>query len=99
MKVLIISANKEEINMRTWPLGAICVTSAAQKAGHEVEFVDLMEVVNAEKVLRQAIEKFQPKVIGLSVRNVDDQSMLGTKVLFLRRSKGSSYSCALSRKH
>ncbi|MFZ5867729.1 MAG: B12-binding domain-containing radical SAM protein [Thermodesulfobacteriota bacterium] len=79
MKVLIISANREEINMRTWPLGAACVAAAAEQSGHDVEFLDLMQVQDPQAEVSRIIKKFQPQVIGLSVRNVDDQSMADTK--------------------
>ena len=79
MKVLIISANREEINMRTWPLGAACVAAAAEQSGHDVEFLDLMQVQDPQAAASKIIQEFQPQVIGLSVRNVDDQSMADTK--------------------
>ena len=43
MRVLLISANREKINMLTWPLGLACVAAATQKAGHEVKLLDLIE--------------------------------------------------------
>ena len=79
MKVLIISANREEINMRTWPLGAACVAAAAEQSGHDVEFLDLMQVQDPQAAASKIIQEFQPQVIGHSVRNVDDQSMADTK--------------------
>jgi radical SAM superfamily enzyme YgiQ (UPF0313 family) len=79
MKVLIISANREEINMRTWPLGAACVAAAAEQSGHDVEFLDLMQVQDPQAAVSRIIEEFEPQVIGISVRNVDDQSMTDTK--------------------
>ena len=35
MRVLLISANREDINMPTLPMGLGCVAAAAQRAGHE----------------------------------------------------------------
>jgi len=46
MRVLLISANTEKINMPTLPLGLACVAAAAQKAGHDVAMVDLMAEKN-----------------------------------------------------
>ena len=46
MRVLSISANREEINMRTLPLGLACVAAATKKKGHDVALVDLMEEGN-----------------------------------------------------
>jgi len=81
MKVLLISANREEINMRTWPLGPACVAAAAQGAGHDVEFLDLMRAAEPESSIAEAIRRFRPDVIGVSVRNVDDQKMENPKFL------------------
>jgi hypothetical protein len=40
MRVLFISANREDINMPTLPMGLGCVAAATQKANHDVLFVD-----------------------------------------------------------
>jgi radical SAM superfamily enzyme YgiQ (UPF0313 family) len=80
MRVLLISANREEINMRTWPLGLAFVAAATERAGHTVELLDLMEVEDLAAAARNAIETFHPEVIGVSVRNIDDQHMADTKV-------------------
>ncbi len=75
MRVLLISPNREEINMRTWPLGLACVAAAAIAAGHGVKILDFMLTRDPQERLRKTIEDFQPDVIGLSVRNIDDQCM------------------------
>jgi radical SAM superfamily enzyme YgiQ (UPF0313 family) len=81
MKVLFISANTEKINMPTLPLGLACVAAATKKSGHEVAIVDLMMENDVRSVLRQAIEGFRPDIIGLSVRNIDDQNMENPRFL------------------
>ena len=60
--------------MPTLPLGLACVGAATQKAGHEVAMVDLMTEKDAPSVLKGAIEGFRPDLIGISVRNIDDQN-------------------------
>ncbi len=40
MKVLMISANTEQINMPVLPIGLACVAEAVQRAGHEVKLVN-----------------------------------------------------------
>ncbi len=42
MKVLLISANTEQINMPVLPLGMAYIAAAVQNAGHEVKTVNLM---------------------------------------------------------
>ncbi len=86
MRVLIISANREEINMRAWPLGAACVATAALKAGHDVELLDLMQKTNPIGLVETTISEFHPDVIGLSIRNIDNQSMTDTQA-FLEEGK------------
>lgn len=75
MKVLLISANTEQINMPVLPLGLACVAAATRRAGHDVRLVNLMTQQNSSAVLRDALNRFSPDVIGVSVRNIDDQSM------------------------
>jgi radical SAM superfamily enzyme YgiQ (UPF0313 family) len=81
MRVLLISPNREEINMRTLPLGLACVAAATKKAGHEVTLTDLMETEDPAGTVQQVIEDFRPEAIGLSVRNIDDQKMTPARFL------------------
>jgi hypothetical protein len=75
MTVLLISANREDINMLTLPMGLACVAVAVEKAGHAVRFLDLLSVKDIPLAVEQAIRLSQPEAIGVSVRNIDDQSM------------------------
>ncbi|MBI5593333.1 MAG: radical SAM protein [Deltaproteobacteria bacterium] len=75
MRVLLISANTEQINMPVLPLGMACVAAAAQNAGHEVQTVNLMMQKDVRTPIARAIQAFSPEVIGISVRNIDDQFM------------------------
>ena len=75
MRVLLISANTETINMRTLPWGLWCVATAVRKAGHDVTVVDLMTEQDPGAAVAKAIKKTDPEVIGISVRNIDDQNM------------------------
>ncbi|MBI5250018.1 MAG: cobalamin B12-binding domain-containing protein [Desulfomonile tiedjei] len=79
MRVLLISANREEINMRAWPLGAASVAAATRESGHEVVLLDLMSADCPESAVREAVEGFRPDIIGVSIRNVDDQNMADPK--------------------
>ncbi|MFH1438182.1 MAG: radical SAM protein [Pseudomonadota bacterium] len=75
MRVLFISANTETVNMRTLPWGLWCVAAAARKAGHDVSVLDLMTQKNPGAAAAKAVKKADPQVIGISVRNIDDQNM------------------------
>lgn len=73
MKALLISANTERINLVPLPLGLGCVAAAARNAGHDVRVLDLMAEGDTETLVREAVASFAPGVIGISVRNIDDQ--------------------------
>jgi radical SAM superfamily enzyme YgiQ (UPF0313 family) len=92
MKILLISANTERINMPTMPLGLGCVAEAARQAGHEIRLLDLLDVTEPGPIIEEAIEGFPPDVIGISVRNIDDQKMGNTQLL-LEKVKDVIVSC------
>ena len=81
MRVLFISPNTERLNMPTLPLGLALVAAATRRAGYQTRFLDLLGIPEPVAAVRQAIAEFQPEVIALSIRNVDDQSMQDTKFL------------------
>jgi len=59
--------------MVTLPLGLGLVCAAARSAGHEVSFLDLLAEADPRAAVRRAIAGSAPGVIGISVRNIDDQ--------------------------
>lgn len=73
MRVLLISANTETLNMRVVPWGLACVAAATRRAGHEVALVDLVADPDPRSTIDQAIAALAPEVIGVSIRNIDDQ--------------------------
>jgi radical SAM superfamily enzyme YgiQ (UPF0313 family) len=81
MRVLFISANREDINMPTLPMGLGCVAAATQKHGHDVGFVDLLTAGEIRAAINRTIDEFAPQVIGISVRNIDDQAMDSTQFM------------------
>ncbi|MFO7789572.1 MAG: cobalamin-dependent protein, partial [Bacteroidales bacterium] len=70
MKVLLISANTEKINMPVLPLGMAFVARAAEDAGHKVSQINLMAEPEALKSLEEQIHSVQPNIIGISIRNI-----------------------------
>src|SRR5271157_36874 len=81
MKVLLISANTERTNILPLPLGLGCVGAACQRAGHEVVLMNLMFEGHTASAIRNCISAFRPGVIGISVRNIDDQDMAAPRFL------------------
>lgn len=75
MRVLLIAANSETINLAPLPLGAALVNAALRAAGHEVSFLNLMFAADAEDAVVERIREFAPEAVGISVRNIDDQNM------------------------
>ena len=75
MKALLISANQEQINMPTLPLGLACVATAAREAGHNVAMLDLLFSMDHGAAIEKTIAEFNPQIIGISVRNIDDLNM------------------------
>jgi radical SAM superfamily enzyme YgiQ (UPF0313 family) len=75
MRVLFISANTEHMNILPLPLGLNCVAVATRNAGHDVRLLDLMAEKDSRMAIAEAIGSFSPEVIGVSVRNIDSQTM------------------------
>ncbi len=73
MRVLLISANTERMNMTTMPLGLALVAAATRRAGHEVTVLDLLTAGDPGAAVRAAVAAARPEAIGISVRNIDDQ--------------------------
>lgn len=73
MRVLLIAANTERISMVALPYGLGLVAAALRQAGHAVVFLDLLEAGDLNASIMQAIRGSAPEVIGISIRNIDDQ--------------------------
>jgi radical SAM superfamily enzyme YgiQ (UPF0313 family) len=73
MRVLLISSNTEQITMPVLPMGLVGVAAAAEQAGHEVRLLNLMIQDDSRRLIKEAIQDFKPELIGISVRNIDDQ--------------------------
>ena len=75
MKILLISANTEAINMPVLPLGLAFVNAALQNSGFETRMLNLLGEVDAKATIEAAIREFGPDAIGISVRNIDTQDI------------------------
>ncbi len=81
MRVLLISGNREDAEMRVPALGLACIAAATEAAGHEVNLQDLLVVKNPKSAVEDALRDFRPEAIGISVRNIDDQKMRKSRFL------------------
>lgn len=78
MKLLLVYTNRNRF-LAPPPIGLTYLIPSLIEHGHQVQVVDLMFVKNPRHELEKAIDTFQPNVTGFSIRNLDNQSMLGLK--------------------
>ncbi len=72
MNVLLISSNQFKQPMPVIPIGICWIASTLEQAGHTVQVLDLMFAFKPEKAIMSAIDSFNPNVIGIGIRNIDD---------------------------
>lgn len=75
MNVLLLNPNALRGSDPAYPLGLAHIAAAAKKAGHTAEGIDLFSENCPETAIFSTLESFQPDVVGLSVRNIDNQCM------------------------
>ncbi len=73
MRVLLISPNRMRLIVPPLPLGLASV-AAALSPEHHLEVLDFMFMDKPLAELRHAVASFRPEVIGISVRNIDNQA-------------------------
>ena len=74
MKVLIVAMNREKFPDPVFPLGAAYIAHSVKKAGYEVEVFDCCFMENPQDELKNKLLNTKFDVIGLSIRNVDNNS-------------------------
>lgn len=72
MKILLISVNRERMPAPVFPLGLAYIAGALREANHSIEVIDLCFSKDVLKDLREVLVRFQPDLIGLSLRNLDN---------------------------
>lgn len=86
MKVLLVSINRERMPAPVFPLGLAYIAGALREANHSIEVVDLCFAQNGLEILQQALVRFQPDLIGLSLRNLDNLTY-PTSVSYLKEAE------------
>jgi radical SAM superfamily enzyme YgiQ (UPF0313 family) len=77
MRVLLINSNRKGDLLAAPPIGLCYVAEAAKDAGHEVKVLDLCFTGNDLRgILSHAVKSYVPKIIGISIRNIDNVNML-----------------------
>ena len=74
MKVLLISPNVESLPDPVFPIGLAHITGALKRNRTEYQVLDLCFVQDYEAAIESAMISFQPDIIGLSLRNLDNVS-------------------------
>jgi radical SAM superfamily enzyme YgiQ (UPF0313 family) len=72
MRILLVSANREHLPDPIFPLGLAYIAAAVKNTGYEVAVADLCFGRHPLQQLQAQVTRFQPQVIGLSLRNVDN---------------------------
>jgi len=74
MRILLVNTNRCKQPVPVIPLGLCFVAATLEKAGHDVEFLDLCFSPEPENEISDVIDNFKPEVIGLGIRNIDEAS-------------------------
>jgi len=82
MNILIICTNTYQSPVPVMPIGACMVAEALERSGHNISFLDLMFVRNPALALESIIDETNPEVVGLSIRNIDNNEMQHPKEFF-----------------
>lgn len=73
--VLIVSTNRNDLPVPVMPYGACMVAEATELQGHHVRLLDLMFEKEPLRALQKELSATKPAVVGLSVRNIDNNDM------------------------
>lgn len=72
MNVLLINPNREHMPWPAVPVGLCTVASATERAGHDVEVLDLTFSADIAGDVARAVRRREPDVVGVTIRNIDN---------------------------
>lgn len=81
MKCLLINSNRFKHPWPVIPFGLCCVATSVEQAGHQVQVLDLCFTSKPQAAIEQAVHRFLPDVVGISVRNIDNAVGYNTQFL------------------
>ena len=76
MRILLISSNIAMSPYPIYPLGVSMIAGALTTAGHEVRQFDFLQQDKSMDAIAQEIKQFNPELIGISVRNIDNANLM-----------------------
>jgi radical SAM superfamily enzyme YgiQ (UPF0313 family) len=74
MKTLLLSPNIESLPDPVFPLGLAYIAATLKRAQIPYQVLDLCFAQDYEAAIHRALDNFKPRVIGLSLRNLDNVS-------------------------
>ena len=72
MKILLINSNRYKYPWPVIPYGLCAIASSLEAAGHEVNALDLCFSSDPAGEIGRAISGFNPELVGVSIRNIDN---------------------------
>ena len=72
MRILLISVNRERMPFPVFPLGLAYIAKVLREEGHPMDVMDLCFSQNVSVDLKNTLRRFQPGLIGISLRNLDN---------------------------
>lgn len=78
MDILLVYANTYEM-LAPPPVGLSLLTQPLKRAGHRVRLLDLMKIPDPDECLASALTDRKPDIVGFSLRNLDNQSLVNTE--------------------
>lgn len=72
MNVLLINPNREHMPWPAVPIGMCTVATALQRAGHDVDVLDLTFSRHPDRDTLSCVERRSPDLVGVTIRNIDN---------------------------
>lgn len=79
MKVLLLATNRMRQIMPPMPLGLLYLAASLDRTRHQVRILDLMFARSPLREVEAAVRDYRPDLIGVSIRNLDNQSLRKTE--------------------
>ena len=79
MRILLVATNQtdrfmDRMVVRPVPIGLAYIAAAVDEDRHQMRVLDLMFSDDGASDVEDAVRDFQPDLVGLSIRNLDNQS-------------------------
>ena len=79
MKILLVATNQtdrfmDRMVVRPVPIGLAYIAAAVDEERHQMRVLDLMFSDDGPADVEETVREFQPDLVGLSIRNLDNQS-------------------------